>query len=226
MGVIILLLLGGFAQKELGFAQMNLGALVAGQDLACAVMPQDGFTATIQVLELRDRYEWFTTVLKPQIGIRKGLFSCSIGYLLSPFSAGNITGVPFCADISANIKPINHLFIRPRVALLGPATFYAADPYQSYATSFTAGGGADIIYDPFSSWRIRPVFSLGASAGYALGNLVSDIPPHQEPLEGFGAAGDAILAFLYNQDSWSIALQTGASYGGRLVPQVSFSFLW
>lgn len=114
MGVIISLLLGGFAQN-------NLGTLMAGQDLAYTVRAQDGFAATIHVVELRDPYEGFTTILKPQVGIRRGIFSFSIGYLLSPLSPGDLTGVPLCADVSAGIRPDNHLFIRPRVSLLGPA---------------------------------------------------------------------------------------------------------
>lgn len=226
MGVITLLLLGGFARQELNFAQKNLGALLAGQDLACALRAQEGFAATIHVLELRDRYEGFTTILKPQVGMQKGIFCFSIGYLLSPLSAGDLTGVPLCADVSAGINPSKHLFVRPRVSLLGPATFYADDPYESYATFLTAGGGADILYDPFSSWRIKPVLSLGGSAGYAFGRLIAEITQHEEPLKGFGVAANASFSLLYSRESWSTALEARISYGGRLNPGLSFSFLW
>jgi hypothetical protein len=219
MGVIIFLLLGGFAQN-------NLGTLMAGQDLAYTVRAQDGFAATIHVVELRDPYEGFTTILKPQVGIRRGIFSFSIGYLLSPLSPGDLTGVPLCADVSAGIRPDNHLFIRPRVSLLGPATFCADDAYESYDLYLSAGGGGDVVYDPFSQSKIKPVISLGGTAGYAFGRLISDINQYEEPLAGFGAAVNASLSLLYSRESWSAALEARISYGGRLNPGLSFSFLW
>lgn len=219
MGVIVLLLLGGFAQD-------NIPALMAGHDLAYTIRTQDGFSGTLAALLMTDRYGDLEYMIKPEVGLRKGIFSFSLGYLVSPFSPGGVVGVPITADASVRFQPFEHFFLRPRVSLLGPAHFFADDAYESYDLYFTSSGGGDLIYDPFSQAKIKPVISLGGTAGYTFGNLVVDIYPYEEPLEGFGAGGNASLSLLYTQDSWSIALQTGISYGGRLVPQVSLSFLW
>lgn len=222
MGVITLLLLGGFAQD-------NLGALMAGQDGAYAVHARDGFAGSVRVLGLkRSPYGGYETFLKPQVGGRRGIFSFSVGYLFSPFLSGGVTGIPITADVSANIPLIENLSVRPRISLLAPAKFYAADPFYTYDLVFTAGGGADIIYDPFS-WRIRPVISLGGTGAYTIGNLVDDVAEHTEPLTGsnaFGAAGNAGLVLMYAHQPWSLALEARVSYGGKLIPEVSISFLW
>jgi hypothetical protein len=219
MGVIISLLLGGFAQD-------NIPVLMAGQDLTNTVRAQDGFSATLAALFMTNRYGALKPIIKPEVGLRKGIFSFSLGYLVSPFSPGGVIGIPITADASVRFQPFEHLFLRPRVSLLGPAHFFAEDAYESYHLYLTIGGGGDVIYDPFSQAKIKPVILLGATAGYTFGNLIVDIYPYEEPLEGFGAGGNAFLALLYNQNSWSIALQTGVSYGGHLIPQVSLSFLW
>lgn len=224
MGVIIFLLLGGFAQD-------NLGALMAGENAAYSVHEHEGFVfaGSVRVLELkRSPYEGYTTFLKPQLGGRWGMFSFSLGFLASPFLSGRVTGIPISADVSAHLALTEGLWVQPRISLLAPAKFYAADPFFTYDLVFIAGGGADIIYDPFS-WRIRPVISLGGTGAYTIGNLVDDVAEHTEPLTGsnaFGAAGNAGLVLMYAHQPWSLALEARVSYGGKLIPDLAISFLW
>jgi len=223
MGVITLLLLGGFAQD-------NLGALMAGQDAAYAIREQDGFAGSVRVIGLiRSPYEGYATFLKPQVWARKWISSFSLGYLVSPFLVGGVTGIPLTADVSADISLVDNLTVRPRISLLGPARFYAGDAYNTYDLTFTAGGGVDVIYDPFSSWKIKPIISLGGTGAYAFGKLINDIAGYEEPLTGsnaFGAAGNAAIAVIYNKDPWSLALEGRVSYGGQLIPDLAISFLW
>lgn len=224
MGVITLLLLGGFAQD-------NLGALMADENAAYSVHEHEGFVfaGSVRVLELkRSPYEGYATFLKPQLGGRWGMFSFSLGFLASPFLSGGVTGIPISADVSAHLALTEGLWLQPRISLLAPAKFYAADPFYTYDLVFTTGGGADIIYDPFS-WRIRPVISLGGTGAYAFGKLINDIAGYEEPLTGsnaFGAAGNAAIAVIYNKDPWSLALEGRVSYGGQLIPDLAISFLW
>jgi hypothetical protein len=220
MGVIIsFFLLGGFAQD-------NIGALMAGHDLGYSATAQDGFCGSLNAIGINNPYGGFDAIIKPEVGLRKGKFGVSLGYFISPFSAGTVTGVPITADASYQLRPFERLSFRPRVSLMGPAHFYSGDPYGSYKLYGAGGGGCDAIYDPFPIWRIRPAFAIGGTAGCAFGDWYSDVTGHEESLQGLGYAGNAAISLIFNKDSWSMILETKASYGGSFVPEITLSFLW
>lgn len=219
MGVMLIsLLLGGFAQD-------NLGALMAGENPAYHTVNINGFTVTIDAKTLANPYGGLNALLEPRVGLTKGIFSFSLGYLV-PLSPGDVIGVPISIGASASIGIFDKLYVKPRVSVLGPATFFAGDPYTTYATYATAGAGADLEYDPFTGKKLRPVISLGATAAYAFGRLISDIDNYEEPLDGFGIGGNASLALIYKPAWWGVALESGISYGGRFVPHLGLSFIW
>ncbi|MBN2379404.1 hypothetical protein JXM67_06340 [candidate division WOR-3 bacterium] len=229
MGVIIpLLLLGGFAQVSTDiFAQDNIGALIGGDDPAYLAREETRFSGTLDGLWLvQSPYGGYVTFVKPQARLRIGMFSASIGYLLAPFKAGGVKGLPLSADIAANLPLSERLYVRPRISILGPAVFFASDPSFTYDLAWTGGGGVDLIYDPFDSPKIRAVFSVGGTAAYASGELIDDLAGHEEPLLGFGAAANVSVSLLYLMQTRGASLQVKASYGGKLIPEVSLSFLW
>ncbi|MBD3286226.1 hypothetical protein GF359_06800 [candidate division WOR-3 bacterium] len=220
MGVILsILFLGGF------FPQDNLGALAAGIDPSFDVS-EKGLTGSVRGLLLAESpYQGYVAFLEPEICIKMKGFSFGIGVLTAPFKTGAVTGLPLTADAATSLNLTENIGIRPRIWLQGPADFYAYSSSNTYDINFSGGGGADIIWSPFSG-SLRPVFSLGGTAAYASGQLVDDLADHTEPLMGFGYAGHASISLLLNRDAWAVSLATRASYGGRLIPEISVSFLW
>lgn len=198
---------------------------MADNNPAFRAQTDHGFAVTLDAQTLANRYGGLDGLLEPRVGLNMGILSFSLGYLV-PLSRGDVTGVPVTVDASTAIEISDGLYAKPRVSVLGPAEFFARDPYMSFATYVTAGAGADLVYDPLAGRKLKPVLSLGATGAYAFGRLVSDIDNYQEPLEGLGFAGNASLALIYKSGWWGMAFETGVSYGGRLVPHLAFSFLW
>lgn len=220
MGVIISLLLAGFAQD-------NLGALMAEPEITYSVHGQTGFGGSIRIVLLkRSPYTGYEVFAQPQVGARVGMFSFSLGFLTSPFLRGGVTGIPVSADAAADIGLADNLSVRPRLSLLGPAFFYAGDPSNAYDLTITAGAGVDLIYTPFDRGKWTPVLSIGGTAAYAVGELVNDLANHREPLAGFGGAGNAALGIAYSPGSWCLGFEAGVSYGGKLIPEGGITFLW
>jgi len=220
MGVILsILLLGGF------FPQDNLGALANGVDPAFDISQRRMGGTLSGMLLVESPYEGYVMFLKPRICFKIKGFSFGIGFLTAPFSTGGVTGLPLTADVATSLGFAEKFFLRPRVWLEGPADFYAASSSHTYDINFAGGGGADLIWSPFSS-SFRPIFSLGGSMAYASGRLVDDLADHSEPLEGFGAAGNASISFCLERETWGASLAARASYGGRFIPEISLSFLW
>jgi len=217
MGVIISLLLGGFAQE-------NLGALMSGQACAAALRR---FNASLYVTALSSYpYQGYTVLAKPAVGMSKGMFSGAVGWLLSPVAPSYLAGTPITADASMRLELLTPLSLRPRISILGPTEFNADDPFESYKVNLSAAGGLDLVYAPFDGARLRPLLSLGATAGYAWGWLVAEAVEHTEPLKGFGAAADASLAVVYAAQRWSLGLEGRLSYGTKPLPRASILFLW
>ncbi len=223
MGVIFIsILLGGFTQD-------NVGALLAGDDVSPAAMDANGFRACASALVIQNPYEGYALIVKPSVGIRLGLFTVSLGYLLSPGMLGYIpvvNGVPVTIDASLSWNPLEKLSIRPHLSLIGPSTFFPADPYYTYMLYITGGAGADAVYDPFKGSVIRPLCSLGANAGYAFGTFMSKIDGYEEPLNGFGFSANAQVAGVFSLESFSASLAARVNYGGKFIPDISLSFLW
>lgn len=223
MGVLFIsILLGGFAQD-------NVGALLAGDDASLVILDGNGFKASADALIIQNSYGGYAVIVKPSAGIRAGVFTISLGYMLSPgLLASNpvVNGVPVTFDAAFLWKPLDKLSVRPHVSLIGPSTFFPADPYSTYKLFVTAGAGAEAVYDPFKGARIRPVGSLGANAGYAFGTFIDQIAHHEEPLDGFGFSANAAIAGIYSMNALNVSLAARVSYGGRLVPDISLSFQW
>ncbi len=199
---------------------------MAGHDLGYSATTQDGFCGSLNTIGINNPYGGIDAIIKPEMGLRKGKFGVSLGYFISPFSVGTVTGIPITADASYQLRPFERLSFRPRVSLLGPAHFYSGDAFQSYRLDVAAGGGCDVIFDPFSARMIRPAFAIGATAGYAFGDWYSNVTGHEEPLQGLGYAGNAAISLIFNKNSWGMILETKASYGGSFVPEITLSFLW
>jgi hypothetical protein len=217
MGVIyISILLGGFAQD-------NVGALLATENITSCLMENSGLSVSASGILISNPYGGIVFVAEPRCGVRLSSLSLSLSYLFSP---SNLNGLSLSLSASWVFRPLERLYVRPRVSVLGPSTFFPQDIYSTYKLNLTGAAGVDAVYDPFKGAVIRPVGSLGATAGYAWGTIFSSATDHEEPLEGFGYAGTATLGLVYTSKRMSASLEARASYGGRFVPQVTVSVSW
>ncbi|NLI98533.1 hypothetical protein GX441_07740 [bacterium] len=217
MGVIyISILLGGFAQD-------NVGALLATDNVSSSLMQNNGFSVSASGILISNPYGGIVFVAEPRFAVRLSSLSLSLGYLFSP---SNLNGIPLSLSASWVFRPLERFCVRPRVSVLGPSVFFPEDIYSTYRLNLTGAAGVDAVYDPFKGAVVRPVGSLGATAGYAWGAIYSSATDHEEPLDGFGYAGSATLGLVYSASRMSASLEARASYGGRFIPQVTVSILW
>ncbi len=185
------------------------------------------FYAGLQTKALiQSPYNGYVVFVQPEFGLMTNTFCVSLGYLLSPFSAGGVKGVPLKLDAAVNLNLTEDFAFRPRISLLAPAQFFSYDPSFAYNLHLTAGAGADLAYCFIRAKKLKSLISLGGTAAYGYGDLVMDIDGYKEHLKGFGVAGNASLSALYAFKKLSMGIEAKLSYGGKFIPKLSIVCLW